>query len=353
VNYLMKFNEDGTRLESFELEDLDPRGYLYVPEQVTRIGCAFKGCRSLIAVSQSLQAPYPPFNKNEVTEPQLTRVILHSSVSHIQRGAFEDCAHLESISLAKGMTIDDEAFKGCVNLEQVFFFPGVIVRVGAFSNCTRLKNVFVYTDAVDESNRSAQYLKLMISDIYLDPQRLNMKLAYLPKEDCVPYCERTEKASDRTQQLIDTLEDYVRAQKSAPSSLRAGFFSAYVAKNNQKEILKMEQLIGRIKMEEPVTLLVFSIEFKYRKRIIDILIEHQLMPDAMKEMNKKLQKEKLEDISSLLTVGLWTVFLIHLNYQNKHCALIASAGTSFFLSWCFSSMIENKYNAAALSRCPN
>lgn len=148
----MNFSRDGLRLNSFLPEDLDPWGNLHIPSHVKEIaGFVFKGCTSLISISQSMNAPFPndidgirqfAYEKDPAAR-KLIRVILHSEVTIIDSEAFQGCSNLRSIALVENMFLGCYAFKDCSKLEWLYIPERVHVGMYAFSHCENLKRVIL------------------------------------------------------------------------------------------------------------------------------------------------------------------------------------------------------------------
>ncbi len=89
------FNENQTEILQFPL---DKAGSYTVPDSVTSIGTAFRGCTNL------------------------TDITLGKGITSIEDNAFESCTSLKSITIPSGVTsIGDGVFKSCFNLASVVF----------------------------------------------------------------------------------------------------------------------------------------------------------------------------------------------------------------------------------------
>lgn len=79
------------------------------------------------------------------------------SILYIERGAFDGCSNLTSVSLPSGLTsIGDSAFDGCSSLTSIVL-PNSLTSIGenAFKRCGELKTVWVSSDHTDIVNTEA------------------------------------------------------------------------------------------------------------------------------------------------------------------------------------------------------
>lgn len=99
------------------------------------------------AVGQEIKGVFlglSPFAKRK----QVKRVVIPSSVSMINSGAFGTCGNLVEITLFSGVTnIDNWAFSGCTNLLAIII-PGSVQLIGegAFKDCSSLAYFSVASD---------------------------------------------------------------------------------------------------------------------------------------------------------------------------------------------------------------
>ena len=73
----------------------------------------------------------------------MTDIVVPSSVTDIDWGAFENCSSLKSVKIESGtITIDARAFVGCHSLEEIYVAASVTaIDLSAFENCVAVKKV--------------------------------------------------------------------------------------------------------------------------------------------------------------------------------------------------------------------
>lgn len=114
-------------LKDFDIKDgtlyryVGPGGDIVVPDGVTCIYEAFKGCESI------------------------TSIILPIGIETIDANAFQDCKNLVSITLPEGLKdIYFQAFDGCTSLTSIILPEGMSrISFTAFAGCTSLVNIVI------------------------------------------------------------------------------------------------------------------------------------------------------------------------------------------------------------------
>ncbi len=95
----------------------------------------------------------------------LERISLPDTLTSIDEKAFENCIRLKSVTIPRGVRLDDAIFKGCSSLESVLFLgDSQIVYAGMFENCYSLKNIHL-TDIIYVRERAFSGC-IQLKDVY-------------------------------------------------------------------------------------------------------------------------------------------------------------------------------------------
>ena len=112
---------------------------IYMPASVERIGQrAFFGCKSLVKID--LTDRLSLIDSYSFAESGLEELTIPKNVSVINKGAFEECRKLSSVSFGSGVKkIGEAAFKGCTAIKRLIFPENISeIEKDAFAGCTNL-----------------------------------------------------------------------------------------------------------------------------------------------------------------------------------------------------------------------
>ncbi|MBO5562797.1 MAG: leucine-rich repeat domain-containing protein [Bacteroidales bacterium] len=179
-SYCCSYSQDGTRL-------LDAENF---PSAVkVREGCQVI-CDGVFAFQDYMAETSHPDGEIPLEERNsfLDKITLPSSVTHIGKGAFNECGYLESIRLPKSLlSIGEEAFCDCWNLEKISLPASTrVIGPRAFQGCINLYQVrlnknleAIGKDAFDDCES--------LETILIPSGTLDRFLALLPQElhECI------------------------------------------------------------------------------------------------------------------------------------------------------------------------
>jgi len=127
-------------------EVIDGKGI--IPDSVTDINGAFRGCTSL----QSIVIP--------------------DSVTTIGNEVFSGCTSLQSIVIPDSVTtIGESAFSGCTSLQSIVIPDSVaVIGGGTFYNCTSLQSITIATKEKDPDSfrKRTEYLLIILPIVAKD-----------------------------------------------------------------------------------------------------------------------------------------------------------------------------------------
>ena len=157
---------------------------LVIPEGVTSIGFAFRGCSSLSSITI-------PEGVKEIGESAfngcsfLTSITIPKSVAIISYRAFYNCSRLTDITIPEGVkSIGEEAFYGCSSLTSIVIPESMTgIGVDAFYGCENLKTVYNLSSLFLVKGESYQGSVALYADVlndgwYFDGWRLTVTKNY-------------------------------------------------------------------------------------------------------------------------------------------------------------------------------
>ena len=123
---------------------------MVLPNSVTRMGdMVFYQCTNMLYITLSNQLETIP--GMAFAECALVEIEIPSSVTYIDKSAFNNCYFLESISLPRVREVGYGAFAYCLSLERVTLGAGVrSLEEDAFCGCSKLKEILIYADRLIE-----------------------------------------------------------------------------------------------------------------------------------------------------------------------------------------------------------
>lgn len=121
---------------------------------------AYRGSSSVVTVPDRINGlPVSAIAPNAFKGTAVTAVIIPDTVTSIGVSAFENCAHLASVSLPSSLrTIGDRAFASCVVMTRIDIPAGVIsIGASAFERCYALETVYLPASLTSIGDRAFAY----------------------------------------------------------------------------------------------------------------------------------------------------------------------------------------------------
>ena len=244
-----------TQIENYAFSGCSKLRNIEIPQSVTNIeDDVFDDCKSLEKITvnednknytsdvgilfnkdKTILIKYPE-GKQDIKEYEMP-----SSVIEIQEKAFEDCIHLESISMSNNIkSIGSHVFSGCENLKNIRMSNKLTtIEEYAFSGCSNLKNISL-PKALIEIKEGAFYNCDSLESICISKNLSNIEDGAIPDETIIYAKLNTEahRYAEKSEQgyILDDIAPTVKFTSNTIENVQKEYSVKIEVEDNLKEV---------------------------------------------------------------------------------------------------------------------